>query len=81
MLTPDTLREAGEVLFGTRWQSDLARLVGRPQQHVAEWSTGKRAIPASVWPTISGALDERSATIARLAKKVRKAVDMSASMV
>jgi hypothetical protein len=72
-LTPETLRAAGEALYGPRWQSELARLVDRPQSNVAEWASGARSIPVDVWPLLSTTLWLRSEAVLALAKKIDKA--------
>ena len=48
------LAEASEVLYGERWQSDLARALGisDPRQ-LREWMSGTRRIPPGVWAGIS----------------------------
>ena len=47
-MTPDEFRDAGEALFGPRWQSALARALGRQHSEVHRWLTGERAVPATV---------------------------------
>lgn len=45
-MTPDQLRQAGEILFGTRWQTALSRELGTTDRTVRRWLSGKHPIPA-----------------------------------
>lgn len=48
-LTPEELAEAGRVLFGDRWQSDMAReLRLSDSRRIREWISGERSIPSGV---------------------------------
>ena len=57
------LKAAGELLYGTRWQSDLARAVGVGDRRVREWAAGERRTPPGVWVDIAGLLRDRQTEI------------------
>ena len=62
--TQGRLKEAGELLYGTRWQSDLARALGVGDRRVREWTAGERRTPPGVLSDIAGLLRQRQADIA-----------------
>lgn len=69
--TPDPrLAAAGKLLFGSRWQSDLARALGVGDRRVREWLSGTRRIPVGVWPDIANLLHQRQAECAALASEI-----------
>ena len=70
MTDEQALREAGEALFGPRWQSDVARLLGVLDVRVRDWHAGRRDIPADIWMPLSKALLNRARTSQQLANKI-----------
>ncbi|AVY67147.1 hypothetical protein NZ30_12685 [Xanthomonas translucens pv. undulosa] len=56
---PEQLARAGTLLFGDRWQSDLARALGVDDRRVRQWLSGDRKPPAGVWADIAGLLRQR----------------------
>lgn len=62
-MTPDTLRAIGEALYGERWQSDTARLLGVDSRRVRQWMAGERPIPAGITPELLSALRDRRVVI------------------
>lgn len=49
-LGPEDLRKAGETLFGSAWQSELARQIGvNDSRRIRQWLAAERPIPAGVW--------------------------------
>jgi DNA-binding transcriptional regulator YdaS (Cro superfamily) len=76
-LPPDTaialIKEAGEALYGPRWQRELARLLGVLDVRVRDWQAGRRTIPAEIWPRIHGALAAKKSAVAAAQKKVARA--------
>lgn len=67
----DLLREAGEVLYGPRWQSDLARDLKVTDRTVRRWVAGAD-VPAGVWVEIRELLKARGAAIAAVRRKLRR---------
>jgi DNA-binding transcriptional regulator YdaS (Cro superfamily) len=70
MTDEQALREAGEALFGSRWQSDLARLLGVLDVRVRDWQAGRRPVPADVWAPLARALKDNAKKSERLAEKI-----------
>ena len=58
-MTSDLIREAGQSLFGIRFQSDLARLLGVSDRTVRRWCAGEWEPRPFVWDSLRLALDER----------------------
>lgn len=56
---PTHLERAGMLLYGDRWQSDLARALGVGDRRVREWVSGDRRPSAGVWADIAGLLRQR----------------------
>lgn len=59
-LGPEHLAKAGTLLYGERWQSDLARALNVGDRRVREWIAGDRKIPPGIWADIAGLLRQRS---------------------
>lgn len=49
MTDADKLRQAGEALYGPRWQTALAKDLGVASRSVRYWAAGKHDPPAGVW--------------------------------
>lgn len=47
-MTPEQLKNAGELLFGNQWQSDLARALEVDSRRVRDWLQQRRPIPDGV---------------------------------
>ena len=56
---PEQLSRAGALLFGDRWQTDLARALGVNDRRVREWVAGSRKPSAGVWADIAALLRQR----------------------
>ena len=63
-MTPALLRAAGELLYGERWQAELAREIGRARSLVFAMASGERAITADTWARVVAALETRRVDIA-----------------
>lgn len=59
-LTIDHLARAGRLLYGDRWQSDIARALDVNDRQVRAWMAGERRIPPGVWADIAALLRQRS---------------------
>ncbi|MCT8309197.1 hypothetical protein RMA73_00080 (plasmid) [Xanthomonas translucens pv. translucens] len=57
---PDQLIRAGKLLYGDRWQSELARDLGVADRTVRAWVSGARKPVAGVWADIAALLRQRS---------------------
>lgn len=70
----DRLRRAGELLYGDRWQSDLARSMGVAGRTVRAWVAGERRIPPGVWADIVALLRQRQQDISALLQQIDEGV-------
>jgi len=64
------LREAGEALYGPRWQSDLARDLKVSDRTVRRWDAGSNEIPPGVWPELRALLRARGLALASVRRKL-----------
>ena len=69
------LRQAGAVLYGDRWQSELSRLLDVGDRRVREWISGARSVPPGVWPEVAAALKQRGLEANAVADAVQKAIN------
>ena len=69
-MTPTLLREAGEALYGPRWQSDLARDLGVSDRTVRRWDAGQNGIPAGVWVELRTLTKTRSMALAAVRRRL-----------
>lgn len=67
----DLLREAGEALYGPRWQSDLARDLKVTDRTVRRWAAGAD-VPSAVRLELAELLKARGAAIAAVRRKLRR---------
>lgn len=66
-MTPASLREAGEALYGARWQADLARDLGVADRTVRRWLAGSSAIPPGLGAGLRRLCRERAAQLRKVA--------------
>ena len=84
LLTPGFLRFVGELLYGERWQTPLARELGETRGRplspatIHRWSSERRSIPAWVGDALAGILengqrdlDRRGQRAGELAARIR----------
>lgn len=67
------LVECGEALYGTRWQSELARDLGVSIRTMQRWASGAFEPPAGVWTDLLRLSQERAATLDALSQRLREA--------
>lgn len=67
------LVEAGEALYGPRWQSDLARDLAVSDRTVRRWAAGTTDLPAGVYMDLLRLTQERAAMLDALAQRLREA--------
>lgn len=68
-MTPDLLARAGALLYGPRWQTDMARNVGCSVQFVTAILRGERAIPPAKWARVLDLLKARKVDIKAFLKE------------
>jgi hypothetical protein len=61
-MTPALFRHAGEALFASRWQSEMARALGVSDRTVRRWAAGA-AVPAGARGKLTVLLAERKIAI------------------
>ncbi|MEQ7870764.1 hypothetical protein V6R97_08930 [Chromohalobacter salexigens] len=70
-LGPNDLEAAGEVLYGERWQSDLARALGiSDPRRIRAFMHGERSIPPGIWDDIAQLLRKRGQAAIALADRL-----------
>jgi hypothetical protein len=69
----DTLRHAGEALFGPLWQSELARELGIALRTLQRWAAGSYPIPAGIWLEIAALARARGDKLLALALELESA--------
>ena len=74
-MTAAHIREAGEALFGPRFQTDLARLLGVSDRTVRRWCAGEWEPRPFVWQALRLAMDERLDAIKQARKRLPKQAD------
>lgn len=63
------LISAGQLLFGERWQTELARALGLSDgRRIRQWLSGDRPIPVGIWDDLRKLLKDRSSEIALILK-------------
>jgi DNA-binding transcriptional regulator YdaS (Cro superfamily) len=67
------LVEAGEALYGPRWQSQLARDLGVADRTIRRWAAGTHQVPAGVYLDLLRLTQERAAVLDALAPRLREA--------
>jgi len=67
------LVEAGETLYGSQWQSAIARDLGVADRTVRRWLAGTSEVPAGLYLDLLRLTQERAAALDALAPRLRKA--------
>lgn len=73
-MTPDLLRDAGEALYGPRWQSALARDLGVTDRTVRRWAAGHYGLPKGLAGEIAAILKPRADELALTLVELRAAM-------
>lgn len=67
------LVEAGEALYGPRWQSDLARDLDVSIRTMQRWAAGTTDVPSGLYIDLLRLTQERAAVLDALAPRLHKA--------
>jgi hypothetical protein len=62
-MAPDRLRKFGELLFGIRWQTELAKALAVSDRTVRRWLSGDMQVPTGVDEELKIMLVKRRAAI------------------
>ncbi len=68
------LVEAGEALYGPRWQTDLAHDLGVSDRTMRRWVVGSSPVPVGLYVDLLRLTQERAAVLDALAPRLRDAV-------
>ena len=63
--------QTGRALFGSHWQSDLARALNVNLRTVRRWGVGQEEPPSGVWRELEEITVTRTADLARLVDEIR----------
>ena len=66
------LVEAGEALYGSRWQSEMARDLGVADRTVRRWVAGTSEVPSGLYVDLLRLTQERAALLDSLAARLRE---------
>lgn len=66
----DTLREAGEALYGNLWQVALSFDLNVSDRTMRRWAAGEFNIPDGIWADLSKLCRKRGKALDRLADKL-----------
>ena len=67
------LVEAGEALYGPRWQAELARDLSVADRTIRRWVAGTSKVPTGLYLDLLRLTQERAAALDALAPRLRKA--------
>lgn len=67
------LVEAGEALYGARWQSDIARDLGVSDRTVRRWVAGTSEVPSGLYLDLLRLTQERAGVLEALSDRLRAA--------
>ncbi len=66
------LISAGQLLFGERWQTELARALGLSDgRRIRQWLSGDRPIPVGIWDDLRELLEDRSSKMELVVKQIQ----------
>lgn len=65
------LREIGEALYGSRWQTDMAEALEVSDRTVRRWAAGD-TIPAGVWIDLIRIMQERAVLLDDLVERAHQ---------
>ena len=71
-MTPALLSQAGEALYGPRWQSELARDLDIDDRTMRRWVAGDSPVPSGVTVDLLRLLTQRAADIDDLIPAIKR---------
>ena len=63
----NTLPQIGAALYGSRWQTDLAAVIGVTDRTVRRWLAAPESVPDYVWRDLRSLCRQRAQVLANLA--------------
>lgn len=73
-LTKEKLAQAGQALYGERWQTDLANALDIDNRRVRQWLSDERPIPDWLTGELIILLEKNSQQTAMLAGQLKKSI-------
>lgn len=70
------IRKSGEVLFGPRWQTDLAKALDVESRRVRQWIAGDRKLPNTIYGDIIRLLKDRLSKIEAVLRSIERQIGM-----
>lgn len=67
------LREAGEALYGSRWQTEISRDLGVSDRTIRRWASGADDMPAGAMTDLWRICLERAQALDALAQRLKMA--------
>lgn len=71
-MTREDLKDVGPLLFGSLWQTDLAKSLGVSDRTVRRWVAKDSPIPPNVWLEIASLCEERAGYLTEWAVFLKK---------
>ena len=72
-MTASLFRDAGEALYGPRWQSEMAQALNISNRTVRRWHEGSYPVPPGAWTDIRALLKSRGLALAMVRRKLPRA--------
>ena len=69
---PSILKDAGQALFGERWQTDISRALGVNDRTVRRWHNSTHNPPAGVIADLKRLLEDRIALLNGVVMQIEK---------
>jgi len=70
-MTPSTLAQVGQALYGQQWQSALARDLGVNDRTMRRWASASADVPARIGAELLVLVQQRGDALTGLARKLQ----------
>jgi methylphosphotriester-DNA--protein-cysteine methyltransferase len=74
-MTPKLFHDAGEALYGPRWQSDIARDLNMSDRHVRRLASGAAELSPGMAADLQRICEERMALLADVIRRLSAAAE------
>jgi hypothetical protein len=74
------LAQIGEVLYGPRWQTDLAREMGISDRTMRRWAANRAAVPQGAWRNFYERLETRAIELDRMKRRIEGLIEDGRAM-
>lgn len=76
-MTIEQLEQAGRLLYGDQWQSNMARDLNIDSRRIRQWASGERSVSDWVLVEIQALLDKKQFNINQFLSTINKDADMT----